>query len=745
MNNPRWCNWAGSVLALVLVLVGSTAHAGGMVLAWPQGAPKPHASPLVHKTTAVHAQLRENYARTEVEHVFHNPSRGRLEGYFLLPLSKRSVIRDFSMEINGVPVHAELLEAKKARGIYEEIVRKMKDPALMEYHDRGLFKVRIFPIEPNTDLRVKLVYAEELPRNSGTWEYNFLTNVARYGAKAMENFRLDVDIEAREALRNVFCPTHEVEIIRKGERGARIGYEGKAETADSDLRIYFDTDQAQPGLSLLCYNDGQEDGYFQMSMNPGFVDEAAVMPKAVTFVLDVSGSMDGKKLEQAKNALNFCIDALGPRDLFNIVPFSTEARAAYNELVPADRLHRAGARAYVNNLRAAGGTNIYDALARALSTSTPEHPHMIIFITDGKPTIGETREAPLLARVRTANPHGTRIFTFGIGTEVNTHLLDKITETTRAYQTYVLPEENIEYAIRDFFRKASSPVLTDIRLKLDGDVVLEQVYPKALPDLFNGSTITIMGRYRRPGPVEVAVTGKVHGARKEFRYTLDFPRRTEVHEFVPALWAARSVGFYLDQMRLHGEKQELIDEVVRLARQHGIISPYTSYLIIEDERQQVAANRIRPDQQLLRNRVQAAPSFQSRNRAQFDQGIRSNSGARSIDASRSLRSQNAAVNMRQLRSGGQDMQFRTTSGGQQDLAAGIRNVNGRAFYQDRSTWVDANVARQRQQAAQRTNRMRFGSPEYFEFSRNQPAANEFLALGRNVRFIFQGEMVEIYE
>ncbi|MEM7040513.1 MAG: VIT domain-containing protein, partial [Bacteroidota bacterium] len=276
MKRRKWgVGWAVLLpivmMAATLLSLNSEVRAGGMLLAWPHGAPKSHPSPLTHKSSQISVQIEDQFATTEVRQVFENPTGRRLEGYFILPVAPHSVIRNFSMEINGYETQAELLDAKKARGIYEEIVRKLKDPALLEYHNRKLFKVRIFPIEPGKEQRIRIVYAEELPRNNGTVEYRYPLKVKDHPDKAAEQLSFKIAVKSQTPIRNLYCPTHEVEIIRHGNRAATVGFEGKPEADAGDLRLYCNTDPSKLGLSLLNYQEGKEDGYFQLSLSPGFI------------------------------------------------------------------------------------------------------------------------------------------------------------------------------------------------------------------------------------------------------------------------------------------------------------------------------------------------------------------------------------------------------------------------------------------------------------------------------------------
>ncbi len=373
-------------------------------------------------------------------------------------------------------------------------------------------------------------------------------------------------------------------------------------------------------------------------------------------------------------------------------------------------------------------------------------PYMIIFLTDGKPTIGLTDEDSLVNRIKSANISGTRIFTFGIGTGINTHLLDKITELTRAYRAYITPEEDIEVKVSNFYTNVQSPILTDIRLDFGSGIRGSKVYPRDLPDLFKGSSLTLLGRYRGDGDAVIVLTGKVKNRTRSFTFRANNGFRSatdpdnEKNDFIPSLWAARRVGYLLDQVRLHGKDKELVDEITQLARTYGIITPYTSYLIVEDERTNVRSNRIRREEQTLARIAEQNASIEQLGRDDYTV-MQQKSGEGSVRASKEFQQMNVATNYDQAKAGQKRLNFTDREGIQQNVTAQIRNIQGRAVYNTGKYWVDSQI--QRQQVS-KSRRIQFASSEYFEFLGKEPLAAQFLALGKNVRFILRDILYEIY-
>lgn len=783
----RYLAFLSLALLLGLVFPITPARADGLIIVdqahwwpgptpprpphWPP-APRPYA-PLEVVYHHVNVKIDGQIATTSVDQEFYNPNPQRLEGTYLFPIPPGAQIDKFTMDIGGKMVEAELLSADKARKIYEDIVRKAKDPALLEYAGRDVFKVRIFPIEPNSKKRIKLSYTQVLKADSGLVSYVYPLNTEKFSAKPIKDVSIKVELSHERPLKSIYSPSHSVEVKRHGANRATVGFEATDAHPDTDFALYFAPEKDELGVNLLAHRDAERDGYFLLLISPGLETKRQnVMPKDVVFVLDTSGSMAGRKLEQAKKALRFCVENLNDEDRFEIIRFSTEVEPLFEKLVRANDGHREKANEFIKELKPIGGTAIDDALQKALTlrnaergvrNAEPDRPFVVIFLTDGKPTIGTTDEEQIVRNVKRENQGRTRIFCFGIGTDLNTHLLDKITEETRAFSQYVLPDEDLEVKVSNFFSKIKEPVLTNPTLKFTGDVRVTKLYPSPLPDLFRGDQLVLVGRYSGRGDSAIVLEGTVNGAKRKFTYEAQFPRTDEDHEFIPRLWATRRVGYLLDEIRLHGENAELRDEVTELARRYNIVTPYTAYLIVEDEdRRRVplamqSLPRISSDSAVRREAASNWDDFKSQK-----DGTKAVAGARYGDTLK-----NAAAPAPALEAGGAEAQralgvspaFTERYG----LARGSATpatppaasnerlaeysqqgqfVAGKNFFQNNSQWVDA--AAQKFQNAKR-QRIEFNSSEYFAFAAKERRALPYLALGQNVQFVLDDTLYEIYE
>lgn len=566
--------------ALIAVITGKVS-ATGMLVPTDEKIP-----PLAIKYQHVTTDIKESVAHTKIEQAFTNSTGQQLEATYIFPLPKDASIKEFSLYINGVKTKAELVEAGKGRQIYEDIVRRMKDPALLEYMDGKLFKMRVFPVPPKGDQKIELEYSQVCDYDSGMMKYVYPLKVGEKYSSTLEEFTMKLNLSSKIPVKNVYSPTHKVSIDYKGEKEAVIGFEEEASPLNRDFVLYWAFSDKDFGMNILARKQVNEDGYFMMMLAPKRdFDEKMIIQKDIVFVLDTSGSMQGDNIEQAKKALTFCVNGLNKQDRFNIVQFATEVNAYENKLVEANADNVAKAKEYINKLEALGATDIEGALMKALSMRTEDkRPFIIVFITDGKPTIGVKEPKDIIANIEKANTYNTRIFVFGVGYSVNTNLLDEIALKTRAVAEYVEPKEDIEQKISSFYSKASYPVLSGVKLTFGEGLKTYDMYPREMPDLFKGSQLLVFGRYNGYGDYSVTLEGEVNGEPKKYVYEATFPEESKENEFIERLWAVRRVGYLLEQIRLHGEEKEVADEVIRLSRQYGIVTPYTSFLVVEDEK-----------------------------------------------------------------------------------------------------------------------------------------------------------------
>jgi Ca-activated chloride channel family protein len=587
MNTPKRPQRSLRTLAALAGLAAALAaapvlRADGFIIPdhRPGGPPVP---PLSVKYHHVAVEIVGQVAKTSVDQVFVNHFGRDIEGTYIFPVPEGASVSDFAMFVGETRIQGEILDSREARRIYEDIVRRMRDPGLLEYMGRNLFRARVYPIPANGEKRVQISYTEVLKAESGLVRYLYPLNTERFSRDPVRDVSVSVGIDSPVPLVNVYSPSHKVSVRKDAEGRARVGYEEENVRPDKDFVVYYSLSKDDVGLSFLNW-EGPDGGYFMFLAAPRFAAAGErVVAKRIALVLDSSGSMSGTKIRQAKEAARFIVNHLGRGDEFTLVDFDDGVSAFSDGLLPATEENVDRALKFIEAIEDSGGTNINEALLAALGRIRGgERPGYVLFLTDGLPTVGTTETAEILKNVAGANGRNARIFVFGVGHDVNTQLLDRISSDNRGTSVYVGENEDLEAALSGFYEKIASPVLADLALAFEG-VQTGQVYPLTLPDLFKGSQLVVVGRYRGRGPVTAVLTGK--SGREARRFVLESRPldRGDRSAFLARLWATRRIGYLLEEIRLRGSSEELAGEVRRLGLKYGIVTPYTSFLVTERE------------------------------------------------------------------------------------------------------------------------------------------------------------------
>jgi Ca-activated chloride channel family protein len=578
-------------LALFLaLLITVPAQADGIIIPDPpicRPGPCPEPIPITQLAIEYHrvsVQIENQVAITKVDQVFRNDQDWEIEGTYIFPLPVDAAVTSFTLWIDGLPVEGKILTREEARRTYEEIVRNLLDPALLEYVDRGAVQASVFPIPPGGKRRIQLEYSQVLTAESGLFHYVYPLSTEKYSTEPLEEVSISVTVDSQQPLRAVYSPSHKIAVNKDDDYHFSAGYEAYDILPNQDFELYYSVDPEQIGLNLLTYRDPKSedgDGFFLLLAAPGVeVGDEGPLAKDVLFVLDQSGSMDGEKFRQAQQAMRYVLEHLNPDDRFNAIAFSTGTRHFASALQTVDAV--AAAKRWVDSLSAQGSTDINRALLEAVAQADPERPTILIFLTDGLPTEGVTDSDEIIRNLAAEAGANIRLFAFGVGYDVDTFLLDTLAQEHHGAPSYVTPGQALDEAISAFYAKVSNPVLMDIGLDF-GDVVVYDLQPDPLPDLFAGSQLALVGRYRHPGTTTIRLEGMVGSRRQTFTYREQVFRSSGGPDFLPRLWATRKIGALLNQIRLEGPQEELVDQVVKLSIRYGIVTPYTSYLVTEPD------------------------------------------------------------------------------------------------------------------------------------------------------------------
>jgi len=694
----------------------------------------------------VEAKVVDGVLSADVKMGFRNHTARQLEATFIFPLPEGASIGKFKMEMMGKWVEGKVLEKNEAKRIYTEIVRTMKDPGLLELVGKDLFQARVFPVPANGVQRIEMSFATSLKQESGTYQLVYPLKTARNFAGTTKDFTFTLKLKSKTPLRSVYSPSHKVRVKRKGDNEATVGFEQSGAAFAQDLQVFYSVDYNDVGLSVLSYRKKGDPGYFMILAAPGAKDTADEIPdKKIVFVVDTSGSMQGEKMERVKAALKYAIERLKDGDRFNIVRFSSDVEPVFASMQKAGGKARKEALAFIEDMEAAGGTAIDDALSTALG-GIVESDTMVIFLTDGEPTVGETDPARIAKNALLVNKLGARIFPFGVGVDLNTILLDQLGRDHHGSPTYLRPDKDIEKTLSSFYDKISHPVLSNIKLKVPSAKTYG-ILPGSIPDLFRGEQLVIVGRYRKSGSTLIRLEGTLGGKKKTYDFEAKLPTDERSMDFIPRLWAKRQVGMLLEQIRIDGEKKGLVDEITQLGTTYGIVTPYTSYLITEPGYKAPTRGPLRPG-------VRRNEGRPGRDRAVMD-GVLGGSGGRAGGDAAPMAEATAAeapsddmglmMDASELKkdSGEKAVRVSKTVAKMKKAevagkkAGAVREVGNKTFNWKDGGWVD--------EAATSGTRIKVKpySQAYFDLAKSSKLVARYLALGDKVTFKFKGFVIEL--
>ena len=744
-----------SFFGIVLVLLASYAEAfsQGIIIPRPcpiRHCPRPGPRPLPLpnslpvKSIKIDTKIRGQVATTRIEQVFRNDTKFTLEGTYFFPIPENASIEQFAIWENGKKLVGEVRSRKEARRIYNAIVRKKRDPGLLEYAGKDLFQASIFPIPPNSDKKLELTYSQVLKAESGTVAYRYPLGTGKNlwarrrirsrkkvgytrGSRAQKFGTVsgNIQIIGKEVLRNIYSPSHKIDVNKKSEKSASVSFETKGDP--SDFQLFYGLSNNDFGMSLMTYREPGKDGYFLLMLSPkDKITEKELVNKDIVFVLDTSGSMADKgKMDKARKALLFGINGLRKGDRFNVINFAGEEHLMEAGLISATSKGKKMGEDFVKKLKPNGGTNINDALRTALKQyDSSSRPKMLIFLTDGLPTVGESNVDRIIKNAKEIKVNGLRLFPFGVGYDVNTRLLDKLAAENSGDADYVEPKENLEIKVSNFFTKVNSPVLTGLKMDFGG-VKTDLLYPREITDIFKGTQLTLIGRYKNTSNLRNVVfklTGKAGDKTRVFSYRkLGFPLKARENEFLPRLWATRRVGWLVEQIRTNGDNKELRDEIIKLGTRYGIVTPYTSYLATDGSEKIVLPTG-------------------GRGRANRTGGLRTFrrspmrvTGKSAVSNSKKSKQQQETVSVM----ADEDQILAITS---KDGIQTVKKVGIKTFYLRNGIWFDSLFDKS---AKIREVKVRFGSNEYFNLINKHKDLARFIAIGEKVVVVWKGVVYRI--
>ncbi len=555
----------GMLMLALLSVLSLACYSDGMIL------PPHHEDPYpVVLNHYVNITVNDTYARFYVDQEFINEGPADIQGTYTFPVPSGS-IRNFQIIAGGKTIEGKLLGKEEARNLYRQYVTERGDASLLEYSGLDAFTASVY-LKRGETVRVQISYEQVISESAGTYSVFYPLSPERYSTRPIDPVDIRLEIYAAGKIGFIISPTHNISVSRLSNSSAVVSYYSK-EIPDRDFQVFYGVTQRDYDVKAIASKNGGEDGYFMLFVYPSPADAKAV-PKDIIYVIDTSGSMQGTKLEQAKKALSYGLGSLNAGDRFSIISFSDTTGQFSGKLESSGSI--ASAQKFVDGLDASGTTDIQAPLELAASQfSNDSREHIVVLLTDGEDTTGHTTRS-VLDSIKGCD---CRIFPFGVGTQVDFELLDRLAnDKGDGMPVYIRSDAELEGTLSAFYDKISKPLLHNVNISIQGDGIKSyDIYPKMISDVFYGGQIAIAGKYSGSGTGTVTVSGMAEGEEKSFDYQVAFPEN-DSNPFVERTWAVRKVGYLLDTIALEGETEELRTEVTFLATKYGIPSPYTSYV-----------------------------------------------------------------------------------------------------------------------------------------------------------------------
>jgi Ca-activated chloride channel family protein len=685
--------------------------------------PRPVGDAAIERTRSdVRVELANQVLRYEVTERFVNRGGRVGEADYMFPLPHGAAFQELKLSIDGELVAGETMSADRARAIYEEIVRRQRDPALVEWMGHGMLRTRIFPINPGEEKTVVVRFQMVAPREGSALRVDYLRGIRReqrHDRKERSSFTL-LYPRSRE-LGEPYSPTHTLDVGTDGSR-RRVDVRGDAREVTVLVPVRRG---GEASITMLPYADGRDDGFAMITLSPP-TGLTRATPRDVTLALDVSGSMSGRKIAQARAAGKQLLATLSPRDRFRLIDFSTDVRTFRDNFVQATPENIRAAERYLDDLEAQGSTNIMGALQEALDPRDRESEsragplQLVLFMTDGEPTVGERDPARIAERASRLRG-SQRVFTFGVGAELSVTLLEQLALEGGGTAHFVRPEENTEHAVSVVASRLTNPVVTDVRLRAEG-VRLHTMLPSGGMDVFAGQDLVMLARYDGSGRARLRFEGRTMSGPVSWESVVEFPDRERGNNFIPRLWATQRVGWLSAEKRRNGGSREVDDEIRMLGERYGIPTEFSSYLVLEPG--MVADGLNAPTRRMGRGGsvMGTPPPAAPREEAQ----------RRDFEAAKRASVQRAATSMAEADA---SLMLEQSARG-----VTLRRVGDRVLVLTDGVWTDG-----RARDTMKTFRIKPFSPAYFKVLEILPDLRELFAVGDRVRVAGRSIVIETEE
>ena len=530
--------------------------------------------------------INNGIAVTEVHQVFRNTENRQVEALYLFPVPKGASVANFSMWIGGKEMIGEVVEKKRAREIYESYKQTRRDPGLLEQVDYKNFEMRIFPIGPQAEQRVRITYYQELDFDHDWATYVYpLATAPRAGIDAQTRgcFGLSVHVKSGVPIVELESPSHgnDFVFVQHSDGFCEASLETTGGDLDRDVVLAFHVSRPRTGIDLITSKPAGDDGYFLLTVTAGEELAAESLGMDYVFLLDISGSMaHAGKLKLSRESIGAFIRELGPEDRFELITFNVAPNALFKDLEAVTPKAQDRAADFLRSQQGRGGTVLRPAMSTAYRYGNSDRPLNVVVLSDG---MTEQRERAELLSVIQARPVNARVFCIGVGNDVNRPLLSQMAEQAGGLAAFISKGDNFQRQAQAFRRKLMRPAASDVQISFDGADVYD-VEPKELPNLYHGMPVRMYGRYRSSGAADVRIQAEINGASFDQKVGVVFPGQGGAPA-IERMWASKRVDRLLKQADRTGSRTGVTDEIVRLGEEYSIVTEYTSFIVLENDKE----------------------------------------------------------------------------------------------------------------------------------------------------------------
>ena len=555
------CSW------LLSIIVGMPHLIGGGLIGFDADGRSARGS----DTLSISTQIHEQVAVTTTTQVFTNSTMQASPAIYGFALPANAMVTKLRWKTRGTWYIAEM----KASGLGQSSGGSSATMDVFARHFGATPFTFVLKdsVEALETITVELTYVELLPFGGGLVYYSYPLTRSPRSTSLLTIDSWQIDIRSARPVSDVETMPLMVPAVERTDQRVLLRT-SSVTTADKSVSVRFKPQYDNLTMNVLSTKPVNEDGYALMLAVPrSDTDDDDVLPKRFTFVIDRSGSMNGRRLEHARVAAKYCVEHLSPQDVFNIVRFDDVVEPMYHTHVPATPANITDAVNYINGIQSRGGTNIMAALSTALSMHEEDrYVNIIIFLTDGEAEVNHTA-------LKAANKSNTRVYVFGVGNSINIGDLSRIGQDHNGRTVFVSEASSTADAVSTLFNFIKDPIIKNPKVSFSPDVVYD-VYPKIVPDVYLGQQLVLVGRYRQPGLNTVTVSGSDSRGDVHSTYLADLTGDPNVNMFVAKVWANYRIAMLLEWMENVSPGSptwmEWYEEIIRLGQTYGIVTPFTS-------------------------------------------------------------------------------------------------------------------------------------------------------------------------